>query len=143
MTTDSPNSPKKGLAACYDAFDRLKAGKPIVSAHVGLASGKITPGVVSFEAGFDRGYLKKSRPAHLSLIAQIEAFRLQSESASESKANEVRRARNKVAKAETELEQAQRQLYEVLTQNLQLVERVRELESQLAKMKGKRTVVNF
>ncbi|MDD1017347.1 hypothetical protein [Pseudomonas rubra] len=138
MTIDLPSNPKKGLAACYDAFDRLKTGKPIVAAHVGLLPGKITPGVVSFEAGFDRGYLKKSRSAHLALIAQIEAFRLQSELARDSKANEVRRARNKVAKVETELEQMQKQLYEVLTQNLQLVERVRELESELAKQaKGK------
>lgn len=138
MTTDLPSNLKKGLAACYDAFDRLKAGKPIVAAHVGLLPGKITPGLVSFEAGFDRGYLKRSRPAHMALIAQIEAFRLHSELARDSKADQIRRARNKVARAEIELKQMQEQLYAVLTQNLQLVERVRELESERAKQqKGK------
>lgn len=143
MTTDLSDSRKSGLVACYDAFERLKAGKPLVAAHVGLPSGKLTPGVVSFEAGFDRGYLKKSRPAHLVLIAQIEAFRTQSESVSKSRANEVKRAKHKAEKAESELDQANRLLYEVLTQNLQLVERVRELESQLAKAQKKGHVVGI
>jgi hypothetical protein len=73
------------------------------------------------------------------LVAQVEAFRLHSALAGES-TNEVKRTRNKAAKAELELDQARSQLYEVLTQNLQLVERVREPESQLLKNMPSRLV---
>lgn len=132
MKSDLASSSKSGVALCAEAFERLKAGAPIVPAHVGLPASKTTSGIVSVEAGFDRGYLKKSRPTHMPLIAQIEAYRLRHESDGESKANQIKRAQSKVVRAETELDQARRQLYEVLTQNLQLVERVRELETLLA-----------
>ena len=137
MKNDQPSGLKAGLVACVEAFDRLKTGAPVVRAHVGLPAAKITSGIVSVEAGFDRGYLKKSRAAHLALIAQIEAYRIRPESAGGSKTNEVRRARSKVEKAENALDQARRQLYEVLAQNLQLVQRVRELEILLAQHQSK------
>lgn len=143
MKADAPLNRPNGVAICFEAFERLKAGKPLVVAHVGLPPDKITSGIVSFEAGFDRGYLKKSRPAHLALIAQIEAFRRNPQSAGASKANEVKRAKNKAAQAESELDQAHNQLYLVLTQNLQLVERVRDLEGQLAKSRGRGKVVKL
>lgn len=120
-----------GLQACVDAFERLKAGKPNLAVHVGLDGTKITAGIVSFEAGFDRGYLKKKRPAHQPLIAQIEAYRHSFESSSASKALQVKRANDKVNKARNDLEIAQSQLYHVMTQNIQLVERVRLLEAQV------------
>lgn len=65
----------KGLGACEEALQRLLAGKPVVSEHVGLDLSKLTASIVSLEAGFDRGYLKKSRKTHLPLLAQIEAVR--------------------------------------------------------------------
>jgi len=120
-----------GLAKCYEAFDRLKAGKPLVASHVDLPPSKLTAGIVSFEAGLDRGYLKKSRPSHLPLIAQIEAYRKSFGSADASKAMQIKRANDKVDKARRELEIARQQLYHVLTQNVQLVERVRSLEAQV------------
>lgn len=120
-----------GIRACEEAFERLKEGKPHVAAHVGLDSSKITAGIVSFEAGFDRGYLKKKRPSHQPLIAQIEAYRTSFGSASASKALQIKRANDKVDKARGELEVVQAQLYQVMTQNIQLVERVRFLESQV------------
>jgi hypothetical protein len=132
MSKELGNNPKNGFGACIEAFERLKAGAPVVPAHVGIAAAKITSGIVSVEAGFDRGYLKKSRAAHLPLIAQIEAFRARPESTGLSKANEVKRAKSKAERAESELEETRRQFYDVLTQNLQLVERVRELEAMLA-----------
>lgn len=120
-----------GLEACMEAFERLKAGKPNVAAHVGLDGTKITAGIVSFEAGFDRGYLKKSRDSHKPLIAQIEAYRISFGSAGASKALQIKRANDKVDKARSELEIVQEQLYHVMTQNIQLVERVRYLEAQV------------
>ena len=71
----SSNS-KSGLDQCVEAFDRLKAGQPRVIEHIGIAKSKITAGIVSVEAGFDRGYLKKARSAHAPLISMIEAFLL-------------------------------------------------------------------
>lgn len=49
----------KGLVACEEALQRLLDGVPIVSQHVKLDISKLTASIVSFEAGFDRGYLKK------------------------------------------------------------------------------------
>ncbi|MEE1901376.1 hypothetical protein V0R39_02090 [Pseudomonas inefficax] len=123
-----------GLARCYEAFERLKAGAPIIAAHVGLDGTKITAGIVSFEAGLDRGYLKKSRPSHMPLIAQIEAYRKSFGTGQASKALQIKRANDKVEKAKQELEVVQQQLYQVMAQNLQLVERVRILESQLKQL---------
>lgn len=122
-----------GIKACEDAFERLKVGKPNLTVHVGLDPSKITAGIVSFEAGFDRGYLKKKRPTHKPLIAQIEAFRTSFGTANASKAQQIKRANEKVDKARSELEIVQEQLYQVMTQNVQLVERVRFLEVEVKK----------
>ena len=65
------------------------------------------------------------------LIARIEAYRTECSTTSNSKALQIKRAQNKAGRAVVELEQAREQLYQVLTQNLQLVERVKELENKL------------
>ncbi|HEX8596340.1 MAG TPA: hypothetical protein VF682_24110 [Pseudomonas sp.] len=143
MSKELSNNAKNGLGACIEAFERLKAGAPNVPGHVGIVAAKVTSGIVSVEAGFDRGYLKKSRASHLPLIAQIEAFRVRPESTGSSKANEVKRAKSKAERAKSELEQTRRQLYEVLTQNLQLVERVRDLEGMLAQRGGNGKIQNI
>lgn len=129
-----------GLAKCYEAFERLKAGKPFVAAHVGLDGTKITAGIVSFEAGLDRGYLKKNRSSHMPLIAQIEAYRKSFGTAQASKAMQIKRANDKVDTARRELEVVREQLYQVMTQNLQLVERVRTLEAQLKQLSNVSTL---
>ena len=120
-----------GVDKCRVAFERLKAGEPHVAAHVGLDPTKITAGIVSVEAGFDRGYLKKDRPSHRALIADIEAYRKSYGTESSSKALQVKRANDKAAQAVSDLETARGQLYHVMAQNVQLVERVRELQFQL------------
>ncbi len=122
---------KNGVEVCREAFERLKAGTPHVAAHVGLDPLKITAGIVSVEGGFDRGYLKKSRVNHQALIAEIEAYRNSFGTVSSSKALQIKRANDKATKAYDELEIALSQLYHVMTQNVQLVERVRHLEAQL------------
>jgi hypothetical protein len=120
-----------GMDKCREAFERLKAGKPHVAAHVGLDPTKITAGIVSVEAGFDRGYLKKDRLSHRALIADIEAYRKSFGTESSSKALQVKRANDKVTQAVSDLEIARSQLYHVMAQNVQLVERVRDLQGQL------------
>lgn len=122
----------KGLITCEEALQRLLEGKPVVSEHVGLDLSKLTASLVSLEAGFDRGYLKKSRKSHLPLLAKIEAFRVKARkdsSSSNTKRNE--RLEGKLAFLEKELEMVRAQRDRVLSQNLQLWERVRKLERNL------------
>lgn len=125
----------EGIQRCIAAFDRLKLGQPQQAKHVGLAPDKISAAVVSAEAGFDSGYLKRSRRQHLPLILQIEAYRKAEHSASSSTALQLRRAKSRVSKASAEVDAALGQLAGVLAQNLKLVERVRVLELELKKHK--------
>lgn len=118
-----------GLLACEEALQRLLDGKPVVPEHVGLELSKITASIVSLEAGFDRGYLKKSRKAHLPILAKIEASRAEAnKSSGSSSSKKVERLEDKLVLLEKELAMVRAQRDRVLTQNLQLWERVRELE---------------
>ena len=118
-----------GILACESALQRLLEGKPVLSVHVGLDVSKITASIVSLEAGFDRGYLKKSRRAHLPILAKIESVRAEAgKGSNSSSAKKVQRLEDKVLLLEKELAMVRTQRDRVLTQNLQLWERVRELE---------------
>lgn len=126
---DSGKAVSRGLLECEEALQRLLDGKPIVAEHVGLSLSKITASVVSLEAGFDRGYLKKSRNAHLPIIARIEAFRAEANrGGSHSSSKQIDRLEDKLEALVNELATVRAQRDRVLTQNLQLWERVRELE---------------
>ncbi|UPQ82225.1 hypothetical protein M0M42_17770 [Pseudomonas knackmussii] len=119
----------KGVGACEEALQRLLDGKPFVPEHVGLDLSKLTASIVSLEAGFDRGYLKKSRKVHLSILAKIEACRAEADKGSgPSNGKSIKRLEDKVVLLEKELAMVSSQRDRVLTQNLQLWERVRELE---------------
>ncbi|WP_087105344.1 hypothetical protein [Halomonas citrativorans] len=126
-----------GIAACEDAFERLIAGEPVVAAHVGIDDSKITAGVVSVEAGFDRGYLKKGRVSHRPLIARIEARREEHAQSEDSLRNRLRRADAKAQVSRSEVTDIQRVLDKVLIQNLVLVERIKELEDELKQYQPK------
>lgn len=117
-----------GLGACEEAFDRLVAGNSIVPRHVGLDLSKLTASIVSLEAGFDRGYLKKSRKSHLPLLAKIEANRTSASIGLTSSNRQLRRIEGQFSKLEKELSVAQSNRDKVLAQNIKLWERVRELE---------------
>ena len=122
----------KGLITCEEALQRLLDGKPVVSMHVGLDLSKLTASLVSLEAGFDRGYLKKSRKSHLPLLARIEAFRVEARKDSgSSNTKRVERLEGKLKLLEKELEMVRAQRDRVLSQNPQLWERVRGLERKL------------
>jgi len=119
----------KGLVACEEALQRLLDGRPNFPEHVSLDVSKITAGVVSYEAGFDRGYLKKSRKSHLPLLSRIEAIRAGSNGVGLSAgAQKVKFLLNKISALEKEISVICAQRDRVLTQNLQLWERVRDLE---------------
>ncbi|QAY84167.1 hypothetical protein [Pseudomonas arsenicoxydans] len=127
-----------GVIACEDAFRRLIDGAPFVPRHIGIEPSKITAGIVSVEAGFDRGYLKKSRKSHQYLLAKIEAFRLEiasDKSNRSTKALEVRQVKEKLSVLENEIQVAHAQRDVVLAQNLQMYERIMELEQEVARIK--------
>ncbi|VVO49505.1 hypothetical protein PS838_00216 [Pseudomonas fluorescens] len=126
---DSSKPVSRGLLECEEALQRLLDGKPVVAEHVGLSLSKITASVVSLEAGFDRGYLKKSRNSHLPIIARIEAFRAEANrKGSHTHTKDIDRLEDKLDALASELATVRAQRDRVLTQNLQLWERVRELE---------------
>ncbi len=125
----SGESISRGLLACGNALQRLIDGKPVVPEHVGLELSKLTASIVSLEAGFDRGYLKKSRKAHLPILAKIEAARAEAiKSPSSSSSKKVSHLEDKILFLENELAMVRAQRDRVFVQNLQLWERVRELE---------------
>lgn len=127
-----------GLKACTEAFERLVSGQPIVVDHVGLPSTKITSGIVSVEAGFDRGYLKAARPSHQALIARINAHRANvshsnaSSGLSSQKHLSVAKAKIEVLEEDLAIVTGQRDA--VIAQNCQLHEKVRLLEQILKKL---------
>lgn len=128
----------KGLIACEEALQRLLDGKPFVPEHVGLDLSKLTASIVSLEAGFDRGYLKKSRTAHLPILAKIEASRAETtKSSGSSNAKKIMLLQDKLVLLESELEMVRAQRDRVLTQNLQLWGRVRGLEHVTRQNKSK------
>lgn len=131
----SGNGAGKGLGACEEALQRLLAGNPVVPEHVSLDLSKLTASIVSLEAGFDRGYLKKSRKAHLPILAKIEACRAGANKGRGSIGKSIKRLEDKVVLLEKELAMVSSQRDRVLTQNLQLWARVKELE--LAKRQSK------
>ncbi len=123
----------KGLGACEEALQRLLIGKPVVPEHVGLDLSKLTASIVSLEAGFDRGYLKKSRKAHLPLLAQIGAVRAEaSKGTGSSSGKQIRQMESRLAALEKKLSISQVQRDNVLAENIKLWQRVRELEHSMA-----------
>ena len=126
-----------GLILCEEAFQRLQDGRPQIKAHVGLRRQDITPSIVSVEAGYDKGYLKKSRPLHQPLIAQIYAYAEEGKDEVEQvdKAKLDRLSQKYCELAEERGREAEI-LQKVLSQNIMLVERVRELERRLSRMAG-------
>lgn len=128
---------KNGFERCRVAFERLKAGEPLHPAHKGQAPYKVTPAVVSVEAGFDPGYLKKSRAIHASLIDEINRFRRANKPDSSVNLTRLNKALKKLEEKESEILSLTNLMQRVVAQNLQLADRVRLLELEL---KGYRNV---
>jgi hypothetical protein len=126
-----------GIQLCEIAFERLKRGEAKIPAHNDIPAHKITAGIVSVEAGFDRGYLKKSRIAHQSLIAQIELSRNSNLNDNEIAHSQLSTLKQKIDLLESDLKIKKKLLDNVLTQNLMLVDKMRELETKLKKYENK------
>lgn len=85
---------KSGLSRCEDALERLLTGQPHFADHVGVNNGDITPAMVSIEAGFDKGYLKRSRESHMPLIARIDALKSKSGASSSATKKKLEKAKH-------------------------------------------------
>lgn len=125
-----------GLERCYQGFERLKNGTPLLPQHKNLPKHKITAGIVSVESGFDRGYLKKSRPHHRPLIDEINEYRQLHRHTPAQATAILADASKQVADTQAENDLLTHQLQQVVAQNLQLVERVRSLEKELLSLKS-------
>lgn len=121
----------QGLKKCEDAFERLVNGRPDRREHVGVRSADITPSMVSVEAGFDKGYLKRSRGPHRPLIARIGSLSGGVKAGAQPAVERISRALSAAEKAKANEAALKEILDKVLTQNLMLVERVRELEASI------------
>ena len=128
---------KGGLQRREEALERLVSGQPHLADHVGVKRGDITPARVSIEAGFDKGYLKRSRTLHMPLIARIDALKNESGASSSATIEKLKKAKQMAQKRRMEVEQLNEVMDKVLTQNLMLVERVRELEKELGKYQAR------
>jgi hypothetical protein len=121
------------LEDCYEAFDRLKAGKGTKDGCIGLAQESITPARVSVEAGHDAGYLKKKREQHSGIISAIHNYKNNSTSTTLSKAETKRRSDERLGKVGAELKLTKQRLEDSLARELKLVTRLRELEEDMHK----------
>lgn len=128
---------KKGIQLCEEALERLLSGHPQIKEHMDISPTRITAGIVSVEAGFDRGYLKRSRKQHMPIIARIESLKTENRDPTSAYIEKSRKAKILADQAKQESSDAKEMLHAVLTQNLQLVDRVRELEELLAKKESK------
>lgn len=128
---------KTGLERCNEALERLLTNKSHNVDRIDINPQDITPAMVSIEAGFDKGYLKRSRESHKHIISRIDSLKLkpnQSRSVTKEKLERVQKLANN---RHAEIEQLRGVLDKVLTQNLMLVERVRELEQALVKYQSR------
>lgn len=124
---------KIGINACYDALERLKNGKPFNQKFIGITPDKITASIVSQEAGYDSGYLKRGRTSHQAIMAMIDSTKAhaKNDTSTLSKAEIMRREKHKSDKLKAALEKTQQLLEESLSREVLLTHKLKELERRL------------
>jgi hypothetical protein len=136
-----------GLTRCYEAFQRLKDGKPEMEIKLkdetlkikydGLPQNKITPSVVSQEAGWGGGYLKASRTQHQPLISMIEVHVKDHKNTTIGKGAAIKLEKNKTKSAKDSESVMQLKLEASLGRELQLYHNLKKVEKELAELKAK------
>lgn len=124
---------KIGIKACYDALERLKNGKPFNQKFIGVTPDKITASIVSQEAGYDSGYLKRGRTSHQAIMAMIDSIKADAKNNTStlSKAEIIRREKYKSDKLKAALDQTNRLLEQSLSREVLLTHKLKELERRL------------
>lgn len=110
---------KDGLIKCEEALDRLLNHCPVNSQFSAIKAHEITPAMTSVEAGFDKGYLKRSRPAHAEIIGKIDSV---------SKKKKLKPKRHKGESVDEKYARQDAIMQTILTQNLKLMMRIREYD---------------
>lgn len=111
---------KNGLIECEKALDRLINNSALNSRFSSINTEDITPAMVSVEAGFDKGYLKRSRVSHENIIRKIDNL-------SNKKKKKNREHRNKSIDDRISTQKEIMQI--IMTQNLKLMRKVQEYEN--------------
>ncbi|OOZ40314.1 hypothetical protein BOW53_08035 [Solemya pervernicosa gill symbiont] len=119
-----------GLHECEAALERLLKNTPHVGSHVGVTEVDITPAMVSVEAGYDKGYLKRSRYSHKPLIARIDSLKKSPRGGDRVK---LKKAERKCKQLQAEQKMNGELMDRLFTQNLMLLQRVKELENELSR----------
>lgn len=122
-----------GIKNCEEALQRLLDGNPYVARHIGVESNDITSAMVSVEAGYDKGYLKKTRTAHKALIARIDSLKIDVKQKGDRDKILLKKALVASELHRKEAEKANEIMNKVLTQNLMLINKIKELEAQIVK----------
>ena len=124
------------LQQCYDAFERLKAGKGEHTDCKGLPLSQITFSKISLEAGHDAGYLKKSREQHKLLLSMLMAFINDLPSSTTmGKGAALKRQKTMVKNAKEDALQMKEKLDASLGRELQLYHRLKEAEEEICQLK--------
>lgn len=122
-----------GLQKCFEALERIKANKPIVSKFINLPRNKVTAAVVSQEAGFDSGYLKKNRSQHQEIISLIESFKHEDGGSTLSVREKIDREKRKTDRLQAKLDQVENKLNMALAREILLLDQIDRMEQELAK----------
>ncbi|CAM4371067.1 hypothetical protein [Pseudoalteromonas ostreae] len=126
---------RDGLNRCFEAFERLKLNEPKNARFVNLDRNKVTASIVSQEAGFDAGYLKKSRARHREIISLIESYSnlpAASVSGTLSIREKLERAERKSASLKERVKDVEKKLYDALARELLMLEQIECLQQKLA-----------
>jgi hypothetical protein len=123
----------EGLLLCKQALERLVKQKPNIKKFIGVT---ITPSVVSQEAGFGSGYLKKTR--HSDFIDKIADVNKELEkSPTAVTQNKLNKAKNAEQKSRQTANNYKQMLEQALSREIHLLCRIRELEAELNKSNKK------
>ncbi|MBL4909900.1 MAG: hypothetical protein JKX78_07750 [Alteromonadaceae bacterium] len=131
------NQQGDGLEKCINAFERLKVGNGLIKV---IEKSEISCSTVSVEAGFDKGYLKKTRLWQSRLVGEINDYKREHALSSTSAATELQRTQKKVKKATDDKDKAESLLYTLMQDNLKLVARIRELEKLVEKYESGKVI---
>ena len=125
-----------GLQKCYDAFDRLKAGKGTHEDCLGLALNEITFAKISLEAGFTSGYLRPKRENHALLFSMLNDFLGElPKNLTTGKGVLLQREKSKVKTARDDAALTEAKLQASLGRELQLYHALKNAEEEVAQLK--------
>lgn len=130
------NNSKDRLLLCEQAFGRLTAGKPQRLLITDYKIYRITAAMVSKEAGFDAGYLKRSRINHRPLLLEISQFKAQEQTRTGCEQKKILDLSGLLQDEKNQVNNFETLYEEALARELVLVAKLVELESQIRKLES-------